>query len=84
MQGDPPVPRHIAKMLARHDGKTQKTAIKVGSVREEYEIASALGLKVVEQSLVLGKKPSDQLKAVDAVGATRELWFDISDFYPEF
>jgi predicted RNA-binding protein associated with RNAse of E/G family len=52
-------------------------------VHEEYEIAAALGLKVVEQSLIDGKTPYDMLKAVDGDGNTRELWFDISSFYPE-
>jgi hypothetical protein len=84
IHADPPVSKHIAKLLTGHDGKTRETAIKVGSVREEYEVASALGLKIVQQSLVeIGKKPYDQLKVVDAAGTTSELWFDISGFFPE-
>jgi hypothetical protein len=83
-QADPPMSKHIAKLLAGHDGKTRENAIKVGSVPEEYEVAAALGLKVVKQSLdEIDKKPYDRLKVVDAVGNTSELWFDISRFFPE-
>jgi len=83
-QADPPMSKHIAKLLARHDGKTRESAIKVSSIAEEYEVATALGLKVVEQSLVeIEKKPYDRLKVVDASGTASELWFDISGIYPE-
>jgi len=83
-QADPTMSKHIAKLLAAHDGKTRENAIKVGSVPEEYQVAAALGLKVVRQALdEKEKKPYDRLTVVDASGAISELWFDISSFYPE-
>jgi hypothetical protein len=76
---------HIAKIIARTDGKSQETAYKVDSVHEEYEVLKALGLTPKSQALVIKKKPYDLLTAVDpATGSERELWFDISSFYPEF
>jgi hypothetical protein len=77
--------KHITKILSRGDGRSEQTAYKVRSVRDEYEILEALGLKPGKQSLVIRKKPYDVLEATDpTTGATRELWFDISSFYPEF
>ena len=75
---------HIAKIMAKGDGRSPETAYKVGSVREEYEIVRALGLAVKSQSLIGGKKPYDMLEVVDARGNVLRLWFDISAFYPEF
>jgi hypothetical protein len=83
--GPPPAPSaHIAKIMAKGDGRSPETAWKVGSVREEYEIVAALGLTVKSQSLIGGKKPYDRLEVADAHGNLLRLWFDISAFYPEF
>jgi hypothetical protein len=75
---------HIAKIMAKGDGRSPETAWKVGSVREEYEIVRALGFSVKSQALVGGKKPYDVLEVADAQGNVLKLWFDISAFYPEF
>jgi hypothetical protein len=80
----PPPSEHIAKIMAKGDGRSPETAWKVGSVREEYEIVRALGLTVRSQSLIGGKKPYDMLEVADARGNVLRLWFDISAFYPEF
>ncbi|MEA3032139.1 MAG: hypothetical protein QOH86_155 [Sphingomonadales bacterium] len=83
--GPPPAPSaHIARIMAKGDGRSPETAWKVGSVREEYEIVRALGLTVKSQALVGGKKPYDVLEVADAGGKVVKLWFDISAFYPEF
>ncbi|QJU59387.1 DUF4919 domain-containing protein [Sphingomonas sp. AP4-R1] len=84
--GAQPVPtsKHIQKIMAKGDGLTPATAFKVSSVKEEYQIAAALGLKVQSQSLVVQKKPFDMLQATNEAGDAREVWFDISSFYPEF
>jgi len=77
--------KHVAKILSRGDGTSEETAYKVGSVHDEYEVLSALGLTSEQQSLVIKKKPYDVLRAKDPkTGAVRDIWFDISSFYPEF
>lgn len=79
------IPQHIAKIVSRADGKMPDTAYRVGSVQEEYEILKVLGLTSKSQALVVKKKPYDVLTAVDpATGSERQVWFDISSFYPEF
>ncbi len=81
----PSIPKHIAKIISRADGMTKKTAFKVRSVQEEHQVLAALGLAPGTQSLVITDKPYDQFDATDSrTGATREVWFDISSFYPEF
>jgi hypothetical protein len=76
--------KHIEEILSRGDGATKQTAYKVKSVREEYEILAALGLTPGTQSLVVDKKPYDVIEVTDPrTGANREIWFDISSFYPE-
>jgi hypothetical protein len=77
--------KHIAKILSKGDGRSDQTAYRVGSVHEEYEVIAALGLTSEGQSLVVRKKPYDVLDAKDPrTGATHQVWFDISSFYPEF
>jgi Domain of unknown function (DUF4919) len=77
--------KHIAKVMARGDGRSAETAYRVGSVREEYEIVRALGLQVESQALVQArKKPYDVLTVRERGGGTRALWFDIGSFFPEF
>jgi len=77
--------KHISKILSRGDGASEESAYKVKSVHEEYEILAALGLTPGKQSLVQKKKPYDVIEATDQrTGATREVWFDIGSFYPEF
>ena len=78
-----PVSKHIQKIISKRDGLSPSTAFKVSSVRDEYQIADALNLKVLSQTLVFQKKPFDMFKAQNAAGETREIWFDISSFYPE-
>ena len=79
------IPKQVMKIISRADGKSPETAFKVGSVREEYEVLMALGLTPKSQALVVKKKPYDLLTAIDpSTGSEREVWFDISSFYPEF
>jgi hypothetical protein len=76
---------HIAKIISRTDGRTQQTAFKIASVHEEYEVLKALGLTPKSQALVEKAKPYDVFTAVDpATSSERDVWFDISSFYPEF
>ncbi|MDH7637196.1 DUF4919 domain-containing protein [Sphingomonas oryzagri] len=76
---------HIQHILAHGDGASRETAFKASSVRDEHDVAAALGLQIDSQSLVIGKHPYDMLEVSDPkTGAKRELWFDISSFYPEF
>ena len=79
------VSKRLAKILAHSDGSTEQSVYKVKSVHEEYELLAALGLKPGKQSLIIKKKPYDVVKGIDErTGLTREVWFDISSFYPEF
>lgn len=78
------VSKHIQEIMARGDGLTPATAFKVASVKEEYEIARALGLKISSQALIVQKKPFDKLTGTNEAGETREVWFDISRFYSKF
>jgi hypothetical protein len=74
----------IDKVLKKGDGRSQQTAYKVKSVREEYEILRVFGLKPGSQSLVTGsdKKPYDIIEVTDPnTGQKLELWFDISSFF---
>jgi hypothetical protein len=76
---------HIAKIISRGDGRAPESAYKVASVHEEYEVMKALGLTPTLQALVIKKKPYDRLSSVDpTTGLNRDVWFDISSFYPEF
>jgi hypothetical protein len=77
--------KHIVKIMARGDGRSAETAYKVSSIRDEYEIARALGLEVTSQGLVSLKRPYDVLTVRDPRdGSTREIWFDIGSFFPGF
>lgn len=64
-------------------GATRETAIPVHSVAEEYQLMRKMGLTPNRQSLVMGDdgKPYDVIDCVDATGAARQLWFDISSFF---
>lgn len=73
----------ITKVLRKGDGRSQETAFRVKSVREEYEILRTFGLEPGVQSLVVGAngKPYDLLEAKNPkTGETVKLWFDISSF----
>jgi len=77
-------PGRIAKILKKSDGRSQATAYRVRSVREEYEILRVFGLEPGVQSLTIGSnnKPYDRIEAKNPkTGETVELWFDISSFY---
>jgi len=80
----PSVSKHIEKILSKADGSSQATAYRVSPVRDEYEVLNALHLTPKSQALVMGEKPYDAITAVDPSGAERQIWFDISAFYPEF
>lgn len=74
----------IAKVLEKGDGRSEKTAFRVKSVRDEYEILRTFGLEPGVQSLIIGtnKKPYDRIEAKNPkTGETVELWFDISSFF---
>ena len=70
----------LAKILAKTDGRTQATAIKVSSVQQEYKILKELQLKVVSQALVMDPKADqgsayDLMTTTDRDGKTIEMWF---------
>lgn len=83
-EAKPAPSRHIAKIMARGDGRTPETAYKISGVEDEYQVMALLGLEVSSQSLVVLGKPYDVLKATDAEGRTRKIWFDVSKFYGRF
>jgi hypothetical protein len=63
-------------------GASAITAIKVSNVPEEYKIARKMKLRALSQSLVTQERSYDVLNCLDKSGKPRELWFDISSFYP--
>jgi hypothetical protein len=74
----------IAKVLAKGDGRSEKTAYRVKSIDEEYGILRVFGLEPGVQSLIINDdgKPFDMLEAKNPkTGETVQLWFDISSFY---
>lgn len=73
---------HIRGVLASGDGETLETAYKVDSVRDEYQVAAALGLRIKAQTMIGGKFPRDVVDVEDADGRTSKIWFDVSSFYP--
>lgn len=80
-----PVPKKIQRMLAKTDGPTAQSAIRVSSVRQEYQILQALRLKPKSQTLVaMNRKHYDRITTVDDAGNERDMWFDISSFYLRF
>lgn len=85
-EGQPnPAPKRVLKIMTRGDGLSAATAYKVRKVADEYEVAAALGLRVKSQSLIMLKNRTyDVLKVTAEDGSARELWFDISSFYPLF
>ena len=76
-------PIEMAAIQSGELGATQETAIKVRSVREEYQILNELGLKMQKQALSLdGRKAYDVLTVIDPeTGVERQLWFDVSSFF---
>ena len=64
------------------DGSSAATAIKVSDVPAEYKIARKMNLRVQSQSLVTEGGSYDILNCIDEAGKPRELWFDISSFFP--
>jgi hypothetical protein len=79
----PALSKHLLKIMSKGDGSSAATAYRVSNVHDEYEIARALNLKIKSQSLVVSPKPYDKLTVTADTGVARELWFDISSFYPE-
>ena len=75
-----------AQIRAGNLGATQETAIKVSSVKQEYEIIRSLGLVPAGQALsVSGRNAYDVMTVRDPrSGEERQLWFDISAFYGRF
>jgi hypothetical protein len=49
----PPIPKHFAKILAKVDGASAKTAHKDSSVREAYQVMAPLHLKPEQHALVI-------------------------------
>ncbi len=81
----PALPKLLQKILATGDGKTPETAYRVHSVGQEYAILRALGVEVRQQSLVVQDRAYDVLTAWDPnANAEKQIWFDISKFYPLF
>ncbi|HMI41459.1 MAG TPA: DUF4919 domain-containing protein [Sphingomicrobium sp.] len=76
------IPKHVSKILASGDGTSKRTAYKVSSVHQEYEVLATLGLKPGTQSLVVDDKAYDAIDATDPrTGGKRTIWFDISSFF---
>jgi hypothetical protein len=74
----PSVPKRIAKIMSKGDGRTKESAYRVSSVKQEYQILAVLGLEPVSQALVIDDKSYDLLKARDPkTGAERDVWFQI-------
>lgn len=81
----PSLPHKLAKIYQSGDGQSAKSAFKVSSVAEEYELLGALGLRVTTQSLIMLAKPYDKMTVRDIqTGETRDVWFDISKFFGRF
>jgi len=68
------------------DGLSPETSYKVLAISEEYAICLILGLKVNRQSVVDRNGTSYDVLEVAQPGdsTTKQLWFDISAFYPTF
>lgn len=69
---------------ASKDGSTPAKAIKVNSIKEEYQYArkACQGCTFESQALVYVKKqPYDVLYYTDEKGNTRHYYFDISSFF---
>ena len=79
-------PTNIEAIRAGSQGYTQETAIKVSSVKQEYETVRALGFEVQSQSLAMpARKAYDILTVRDpASGEVRKLWFDVSSFFGSY
>lgn len=68
----------VQSILASGDGKTPKTAYVVVAVSEEYDVLTALGLKLGVQSLVQDDGHSyDKMDATSVSGAPVTLFFQI-------
>lgn len=81
----PDLPPKLAKIYATGDGKSARTAFKVGSIAEEYQLLRALGLRLETQSLVTQDKPYDRMAVIDIrTGERRDVWFDVSSFFFKF
>lgn len=65
----------LTSILGEGDGKTAKTAYKVISVDEEYQVLNHLGAKLKKQTLVDG--PCDAMQ-VELDGKEVTLYFDVS------
>ncbi|HEX2641208.1 MAG TPA: DUF4919 domain-containing protein, partial [Pyrinomonadaceae bacterium] len=70
-------------LLRSGDGKTAKTAIKVHTIREEYQVMKELGYTVSSQSLVFDKQYGsfDVLDGKDKDGKAVSMYFDINSFF---
>ena len=70
-------------ILDSGDGKTAKTAFKVHSIREEYQVMRELGYQVSMQSLVFDKEYGsfDVLSGQNAEKKEGSFYFDINSFF---
>ncbi|MCE7963192.1 MAG: DUF4919 domain-containing protein [Acidobacteria bacterium ACB1] len=70
-------------LLKSGDGLTPKTAYRVHSIREEYQVMSALGYKVASQSLVFDKEYGvfDVLAGKNEAGKDGSFYFNITDVW---
>lgn len=73
----------LQALLTTGDGKSPKTAYRVHSIREEYQIMAELGYQVHSQSLMThGDTPYDMLTGKHKeTGKEVSLYFDISSFF---
>lgn len=76
----PAIPATQARVL---EGRSRETAIKVGSVAEEYALIRRRGLTSSGQALIRDQgRAYDRLTVVDpGTGIEQELWFDITRFF---
>jgi len=70
-------------LLKSGDGLTPKTAYRVHSIREEYQVMGALGYKVASQSLVFDKEYGtfDVLSGKNDAGKSGSFYFNITDVW---
>lgn len=79
----PQLPKRLAKALAKADGRTQASAIKVRSIDDEYVVIGALGFRPGIQSLVSKNGKTYDVHEVThaTTGERRTFWFDVSSFF---
>jgi|ERR1044072_5662272 hypothetical protein len=73
----------LQAILDSGDGKTAKTAYKVHSIREEYQVMRELGYQVSSQALIMDNQYGslDRLSGRNADGKEASFYFAINSFF---